>query len=145
MCPVASASALAWVGYARKALHEAVDEPEKRVELPADVLPILERFLDDWEAQAKAAPSMTLSFDISDDQAEYLSHAFFRVADFLSQRARARGFDDAPQEGEEFYNALVESVIVGLEHGEDESTTEFGDYLRTFWPRSTDVPYGQAP
>jgi len=145
MSPVPSASATAWCGYARKALHEAVEDPQNGVDLPPDVIPVLERFIDSWETQAAKEPTLSLSFDISTAEAEYLSHAFFRVATYLSERAQARGFDDAPEEGQDFYNALVEAVIDALERGEDDATAEFADYLRSFWPRSTDVPYGEAP
>ena len=145
MSPVASTSALAWCGYARKALHEAVDDPATPIDLPPDVIPALERFVDDWEQRAAEGPTLTLAFEISSGEAEYLTHAFFRIADYLSDRAKARGFDDAPEEGEAFYNALVEAVIDALEHGEDDSTAEFADYLRAFWPRSSEVPYGEAP
>ncbi|HNG24147.1 MAG TPA: hypothetical protein PLC03_09300, partial [Microthrixaceae bacterium] len=46
-----------------------------------------------------------------------------------------RGFDISPSEGDEFYNALVEAVIVALEHAEDDSGVEFGEALRSSWPR----------
>jgi hypothetical protein len=145
MSPVASTAALAWCGYARKALHEAVDDAEHGVELTSDVVPSLERFLDDWEGAATRGPTVTVSFDLSSAEAEYLSHAFFRIAGYLADRARARGFDDAPPEGEAFYSGLVEAVIDALEQSEDGSTAEFADYLRAFWPRITEIPYGDAP
>ena len=47
------------------------------------------------------------------DETEFLAHAFLRISDrWTSRRGRAAAFDISPSEGDEFYNALVEAVIV---------------------------------
>ncbi len=132
--PVPATSVTAWVGYARKALDEVVDEPGgDGVWLPDDTVATFVRYLDDWERTAGRDETFRWTSDIPADEAEYLSHAFFRVASNLAARAEKRGYKMAPPEGEEFYRVLVESFLTALDR-EGQSSQEFAEHLRSFWP-----------
>ena len=103
----------------------------------------MEQFLADWETQAMAAPSLTLSFDISSDQAEYVSHAFpsgwppswpNERRPGGTRRPRRRGTSST---GRSWSRSSARSSMV-----RKKATIEFGDYLRTFWPRSRALGQG---
>lgn len=132
--PVPAASVTAWVGYARKALEGVVGEPgSDGVWLPDDTVDTFVRYLDDWEAAATGVEEMRWEHEVPADEAEYLSHAFFRVASNLAARAEDRGFSEAPPESEEFYRMLVTSFLRALE-AEGQGSQEFSEHLRSFWP-----------
>lgn len=132
--PVPAASVTVWVGYARKALEEVVGEPGfDGVWLPDDTVQTFTRYLDDWEAAATGVEEMRWEHEVPAEEAEYLSHAFFRVASNLAARAEARGYSQAPPESEEFYRMLVTSFLHALE-AEGQSSQEFSEHLRSFWP-----------
>jgi hypothetical protein len=132
--PVTASSVTAWVGYARKALDEVVGEPgSEGVWIPDDTVATFCTYLDTWEAEAARGDSFHWSSDIPADEAEYLSHAFFRIASNLANRAEERGYTMAPPEGEEFYRALVTSFLAALQ-AEGAGSAEFSEHLRSFWP-----------
>lgn len=135
LSPVSSWSAEVWIGFARSALALAVSdlEPDPLIDRAMEVR--LAELLDSWEVEARRGPRLSLSFEIPDDEAEFLVHAFLRLADRWTVVADRRGFDVSPPEGDEFYSALVEGVIAAMEHAEDASGVEFGTALRTIWPR----------
>ena len=90
-------------------------------------------YLDEWEKAAAGVDEVRWTAEIPADEAEYLSHAFFRIASNLANRADERGYTLAPPESEEFYRALVTSFLTALKeegHGSD----EFSEHLRSFWP-----------
>ncbi len=132
--PVSATSVTAWVGYARKALDETVDAPGgDGVWLPDDTVATFVHYLDDWEKAAAGVDEVRWTAEIPADEAEYLSHAFFRIASNLANRADERGYTLAPPVSEEFYRALVTSFLTALKeegHGSD----EFSEHLRSFWP-----------
>ncbi len=132
--PVTSSSVTSWVGYARKALDEVIGDPgTDDVWIPEDTVATFTRYLDTWEAEAAHLDSFHWTSDIPADEAEYLSHAFFRIASNLSARADERGYTMAPPESEEFYRALVTSFLAALAE-EGSGSAEFSEHLRSFWP-----------
>ena len=132
--PVSATSVTAWVGYARKALDAVVGEPgSDGVWLPDDTVATFVRYLDDWEAAASGVDEVRWEHEIPADEAEYLSHAFFRIASNLAARAEERGYSEAPPESEEFYRSLVTSFLRALE-AEGQGSQEFSEHLRSFWP-----------
>ena len=135
VAPVPSSSALIWIEFARGALTEVLADPERAGGITPEVEVQMTDLLDSWEASAREGPTLLLTFDIPRDDAEFLVHAFLRLADRWTNEADQRGFDVSPQEGDDFYGALVDAVIAALEKAEDVSGTEFGETLRTIWPR----------
>jgi hypothetical protein len=132
--PVTAASVTAWVGYARKALDEVVGEPgSDGVWIPDDTVATFTAYLDQWEAAAVGVDQVHWSAEIPADEAEYLSHAFFRNASNLANRAEERGYTMAPPESDEFYKALVTSFLTALDE-EGHGSQEFSEHLRSFWP-----------
>ncbi len=132
--PVTAASVTAWVGYARKSLDEVVGEPgSDGVWIPDDTVETFVSYLDQWEAAATGVDELHWSAEIPADEAEYLSHAFFRIASNLANRAEERGYTTAPPESEEFYRALVTSFLAALD-AEGHGSQEFSEHLRSFWP-----------
>lgn len=135
VAPVPSSSALVWIEFARGAIHDAVAAGGEPPLIDRDLAARLTGILDLWEASAQEGPTLALSFEIPHDEVEFLAHAFLRISDRWTADADERGFDISPREGDEFYTALVDAVIVGLEHADDVSGAEFGTALRTIWPR----------
>ncbi len=132
--PVASSSVTAWVGYARKALAEVIDEPGgDGVWLPDDTVATFEHYLDDWEHTAGEADPFRWTDEVPSEEAEYLSHAFFRIVTNLAAQAEERGYALAPESGDEFYRALVSGFLDALE-AEGHGSEEFAEHLRSFWP-----------
>jgi hypothetical protein len=132
--PVSATSVTAWVGFARKSLDEVADEPGgEGVWLPEDTVATFVRYLDGWETAAAGDDEMRWAADIPADEAEYLLHAFFRIASNLAKRAEDRGYALAPPEGDEFYRALVTSFLTALDD-EGHGSQEFSEHLRSFWP-----------
>lgn len=133
--PVPSASALAWIAFAHDAVDAAAADSDDPALIDPEVAARLHRLLEGWAQQARQADVLALSFEVPPDDTEFLAHAFLRISDRWTSAADERGFDVSPSEGDEFYNALVEAVIVALEHAEDDSGVEFGEALRSNWPR----------
>jgi len=132
--PVASASVTAWVTYARKALDDVLTEPGgDGIWLPDDTVATFRRYLDSWEEAATREDPLRWRAEVPADEAEYLSHAFFRIASHLAALAEARGYTMAPPEGDAFYRALVRSFLDALDD-EGQSSQEFSEHLRSFWP-----------
>jgi hypothetical protein len=134
VCEVPSASALAFMDYARGALREAVEGPDA-IAIAPGVDRMIEDFIDEWEDQARQGPTLSLSIEISAEQLEFLSHAFLQISEWATTRADERGFDVSPPEGDEFYAALSDATIAALEFSGNDSSTEFASVLRQNWPR----------
>lgn len=123
-----------WIEFARGALTAAVGAHGAPT-IDPPVAARLSRILADWESEATRGPELSLTFEIPDEEAEFLAHAFLLVAEQWTAMADERGFDVSPPEGDEFYAALVDGVIAAMEHADDVSAVEFGEALRNVWPR----------
>lgn len=128
-----------WVAYARTVLAQHL-AGRRDGDLDPTVVAGFEAYLDEWDHTAAAGDGEFLwSVDVDADQARYLAHAFFNVASGLATEAEARGFPISPSEGDEFYRALVTSLL-------DTMTTEggpvaaFAEDLRDRWPGLKDDP-----
>jgi hypothetical protein len=131
--PLPSKSVNAWVGYARRVLAAVPTAPGgEGVWLPADVISGFERYLDEWSRAAERTDPFTWEGEVPREEAEYLFHAFFRMATHLSTTAQATG-PQAPAESEAFYHALVAGLLTALDR-EGDATSEFSEHLRAFWP-----------
>lgn len=135
MSPVPSSSALAWIDFAHAAIDGAAGESGGAALIDPAVATRLHELLEGWAESARNGPVLALSFDIPPDESEFLAHAFLRISDRWTSAADERGYDISPREGDEFYSALVAAVIAALEHSDDMSGLEFGEALRSAWPR----------
>jgi hypothetical protein len=137
--PVPSASALAWVGYARGIVAEIAatggrlpDAPDTSV--PAEVLEAFSGYLDEWERVARAGPVFRWSGEADAETVEYLVHALYNLARGLAERAERRGVSAMPPEGLDFYDALVVGLLDALAEEGPEPARAFAEELREFWP-----------
>lgn len=125
-----SFSVLSWVAYA----HGTLDRNEG--EMPDDVVQGFREMLDEWTAVAERGPKFRWVTDLPVDVIEYLVHAFFRIAQRLADEAELRGCALAPADSDEFYWALVRSLLAALSDGGG-SAGEFAEHLKSFWPGLT--------
>jgi hypothetical protein len=132
--PLPSAGVLSWIGYARGVLAElrAGTGPADRA--PDDTaLETFEDFLGEWERAARRSEVFAWETEIDPEHAEFLAHAFLGVARALADAADRRGYSVAPQEGEEFYQALVTNFLDAFEQ-ESNSSAAFAEDVRDAWP-----------
>lgn len=130
--PVASASVVAFADYAELVLDGKVRGIEAGAGLPPDVLVAFRRRLEEWRRLAAVGPAFLWETDVPGDQAEYLVHAFYRLARRLEVAAVDHG-PAGPDEGEPFYRLLVGALLDGLA-ADGTGAAEFADHLRSFWP-----------
>lgn len=142
--PVPSASVLAWARYARSVVDDIRDTAED-FPPPVDlaVLDAFERYLGEWEAEAKAHEVFRWSDDLDAESVEYLLHAWFVLAQRQAAAAKRRGIVLAPAEGVPFYQAVVTAVLDALE-AEGRGRAQFSAHLRSFWPGLETPPEGDA-
>lgn len=134
LCEVSSASALAWISFARDTLKDAAGDPG--ISIPAETMAVVEGYLRDWEVKAQAGPALSLQVEIPTDELEHLGHVFMKVSQFAVDKADRRGFDVSPPEADEFFASLSEAVIDALEYSGEGSAEEFATGLRNDWPRT---------
>ena len=125
-----SFSVLSWVAHA----HGTLDRNEG--EMPEDVVQGFRSMLDEWSSVAERGPKFRWATDLPVDVVEYLVHAFFRIAQQLADEAELRGSALAPADSDEFYWALVRSLLAALSDGGG-SAGEFAEHLKSFWPGLT--------
>lgn len=129
-----ASSVLAWTKYARWVVEDVRDAAEDfHLLVPADALDAFERYLDEWDATARARDPFRWSADVAPETVEYLVHAWFVLATRLAARAEQRGVSLAPPEGEPFYQAVVAAMLDAL-GAEGRAQAQFSDHLRGFWP-----------
>ncbi|MGH2684030.1 MAG: hypothetical protein ACRDJP_00995 [Actinomycetota bacterium] len=128
--PFPSASAQAWLKYARGVLDEVRAGSGT---LPPDIVTAFEAYLDEWDRAAATRPTFRWSGDADPEVVEYLLHAWFNLASSLARRAEERGVRTAPPEGEVFYNGLVQALLDALAE-EGRAGSAFAEQLRTDWP-----------
>ena len=131
--PVPSASALAWVVYARRVLAGAVPDADDLPALDDAVVTELSHLLDEWEVAARRSDELVWVAEIAPERVEFLVHTFPRMAEALAKAAERRGGPVAPEEGAAFYRSLVGGVLESLA-GEDASTSELAEMLGQAWP-----------
>jgi hypothetical protein len=133
--PVSAASATAWVRYAEQVLASGPGG-----EVPAvdpDTVAEFRRYLTAWDDHAAHhGDPFVWSGTIEPERLEYLTHSFARIVDHLAAMANRHGAAQ-PAEGEEFYQALVISIIDALAQ-EGNATGEFSEQLRDRWPGLSD-------
>ncbi len=131
--PVAVGSAKAWLGYARRVVADLEFlAPDDCVTTP-EVLAVFDGYLTAWEQAADGKDVFLWARDIPAEQVEYHLHAFQKVAGVLVDRAERTGVRHAPEEGEDFYAALLQGVLSALE-AEGPSSAAFAQHLGEFWP-----------
>lgn len=132
--PVSSASALAWIGFAREIVDDLAAGLEGDTWSRPDLIETFGSYLDEWEAAARRRSGFRWEKDIPTEQVEYHVHSFHQVVVHLADQAERTGTRRAPLEGDEFYSALVEGILVALAE-EGEASAHFAEYLASFWPR----------
>jgi hypothetical protein len=132
--PVASASAIAWVGYARAVLSGfGLRGANVEDDVGAEVVQAFRVYLAEWEATAASSSEFKWSADVDPESVQYLVHAFYRVAQRLADAAEQRGTRLMPPEAEAFNISLVTGLLDSLE-AEGEPMAAFAEELRGFWP-----------
>jgi hypothetical protein len=129
--PVSSASALAWLDYADGVLDELGAMAPGECFTSPEVIEVFRGYVTSWRASA-VGPELLWERDIPAEQVEYDMHAFQRVAEVLAERAEREG-TAAPEEGEDFYLALLQGVLSALE-AEGPASAAFAQHLGEFWP-----------
>lgn len=129
--PVSAASALAWLDYADGVLDELGAMAPGECFTTPEVIEVFRGYVASWRAAADA-PELLWERDIPAEQVEYDMHAFQRVAEVLAERAERDG-TAAPEEGEDFYLALLQGVLAALE-AESPASAAFAQHLGEFWP-----------
>ncbi|MGZ4704858.1 MAG: hypothetical protein ACXWCM_08320 [Acidimicrobiales bacterium] len=134
--PVPSASALAYIRFAREMLAELVtrhgkDSPSAWPEMAAE----FETLFDRWEKIARSGPVFTWSWERDVEEVEYWFVAFVRLvleADPLG-RTSERVADDETELRRPFRVALVNGVLTALER-EGGGSAALATELRSEWP-----------
>lgn len=133
--PLPSTAATAWLEYAISVIG-AGDVSN----LPPDVVDHFARFLGEWQAVAEAHDEFFWEADIPADLAEYLTLAFYRLAQRLADQAERTGTAFAPEGAVEFYGMLVRRLLDSLAEGGGQSGAEFSEHLLNFWPGLDQLP-----
>jgi hypothetical protein len=131
--PVSCGSARAWVAFAREVLGNDDGAAAKATGLPNEVVDRFCAYLDAWDAEADQGDPFIWSGEVDPEQLEYLAHSFLRIVDHLVEAAGRPESTGMPEEGDEFYQALVSSIIDNLSR-QGRSESEFSEQLRERWP-----------
>ena len=133
--PVAASSATAWIDYARAVLggYGLDDDEPVDTHVGSEVVASFRHYLDEWARIAERGGDFKWSTEIDLEEAEYLVHAFYRVATRANAAAEARGRFYMPPAAEAFYMSLVYGVLDALESA-GTPAAEFAEELRQFWP-----------
>lgn len=129
--PVSAASALAWLDYADDVLDELGAMAPGECFATPEVIGVFRSYVESWRAAASGS-ELLWERDIPAEQVEYDMHAFQRVAEVLAARADRNG-PASPEEGEDFYLALLQGVLSALE-AEGPASSSFAQHLAEFWP-----------
>lgn len=129
--PVSAASVTVWVAYAQEVLATPGEHDVLHVDAVA--LEAFNRYLSEWAMLARVADPFLWVGEVDPERLEYLAHSFARIVEHLAALADHRGLAGAPAEGEEFYQALVASIIGAL-RSEQGSASTFSEQLRDRWP-----------
>lgn len=133
--PLPSSAVSAWLGYAFSVVGDGDVS-----NLPADVVEHFARFLGEWQAIAEANDEFHWAAEMPNDLAEYLTLAFYRLAQRLADRAERTGSRFAPEGTDEFYGMLVHRLLEALAAEGGPSGAAFSQHLLAFWPGLEDLP-----
>jgi hypothetical protein len=122
--PLPSASALAWLAYAKSVLAE------RQRSLPVQIVASFVGYLEEWREAAEKGDVFHWEGKAEPEEVEYLLHAWHKFATQRQEEGNAVG---GPEEGRQFYNAVVVSLLQAL-RAENASTAELADQLAEFWP-----------
>ena len=129
--PVPTASAEAWIGYAREVL-DRLSEPDCNRPCSAEVLAMFGAWLTEWERACESTARFLWEQEISVEVLEYHVHAFHQIAQQLEAEARRTG-PRAPAEATPFYTSLVHGVLEALAD-DGGPAVGFATHLADFWP-----------
>lgn len=125
------------MAYARQVLAELDALAPGECFTEPDVQAIFEGYLTAWEDCAVDAAARGDKFlweaDLPAEQVEYHMHAFQKVADVLDARRARTGVRRGPEEGEDFYVAVLNGALTALE-AEGASHAAYAQHLGEFWP-----------
>jgi len=132
--PVSADSAAAWIGFAREVVADLDALAPGECFSTPEVRGIFDRYLGEWAAAvARSDGKFVWESDIPAEQVEYHVHAFHQAAAMLARHEEQTGERQSPAEGDEFYLALLTSVLGALE-AEGPSSAAFAQHLGQFWP-----------
>lgn len=131
--PVSAHSAREWISYATRVVDELDDLAPGACFATPEVREVFDGYLTAWRREARSAGDFCWERDIPAEQVEYHVHALHQVATVLTERAEASGVHNAPDEGQEFYAALLRGVLNALE-AEGPASASFARHLGEFWP-----------
>lgn len=138
--PVSSHSARSWLAYARSVVADIQSVAPNRSCSSPEVVAIFEEYLDMWDEVAFLAGDdpFRWEYDVPVEAAEYHMHAFNQVANVLADRAARGEGVQAPDESDEFYIVLVNSLLAAFVDCSP-SSAEFAQHLGAFWPGPVNV------
>ncbi len=139
--PVDTSSARWWVSYARDVVRRAMAAPGSLADVDDTVLMVFVELLDEWELVAAAGDDCTpfvWHMDLGADQLVALAEAFYDLVVDLAAAAEVRGYALAPPEGEAFYAAVVDALLVGLDAAGG-AARALGERLEQTWPGRNQV------
>ena len=129
--PIESSSVIMWTAYARTVLAQ---ELGKRVPILAPkVIEEFEGLLDEWDAVASRSTDFRWEGEFDTGHARKLAEQYYKLARDLDARTQARGYSISPQDGEPFYQHLIQAIVNAFEHERDDLQS-FAEHLRTDWP-----------
>jgi hypothetical protein len=103
-----------WVAYARTVLGQHLARPDDGPGVGAGVVEQFERLLDEWDGAAQRSAEFRWTAELDPDVVELLAQSFFDLVAVLAHEAEDRGFPISPTEGDEFYWALVDTMLGAL-------------------------------
>jgi hypothetical protein len=135
--PVASSSVTLWVAYARTVLGQHMAHPDRSGAVDPALVEQFEHLLDDWDATAAQSTEFVWTQSLDADAIEVMARSFFDLVSELAADAERRGFPISPAEGDEFYWAVVNSMLDGLTAAGG-SHAEVAADLAARWPGRKD-------
>lgn len=131
--PVSSESARQWLSHARTVVDELTDLAPGACFATPEVQAIFDDYLTQWTHEADRGAEFLWAQDVPAERLEFHVHAFHQLATALSQRAEETGETLIPEDGREFYAAVVRGALAALE-GESPASAAFAQHLGAFWP-----------
>jgi len=132
--PLSSAGVSLWIAYARTVISRSLVRPDELgVPLSGDVVELFEGYLDTWEREASDHTTFLWEAEVPTDQVTALGASWFLIASRLAEVAERRGYPISPPEGDEFYRALINAFLAGLD-AEGGELAVMADELRAEWP-----------